>query len=207
METTLFNNFYSEFIQLVSDLKYTSEMLIQKFKHKLLPWLQNQLNSGIELSMSISVLAKRCFLIYEQIQTKNRIQNRTKPTQTTLISASMRPVAVPYQLPITNTQTNSSFRVFQAPFWELWYQCLDIWIKSERAWWKKEDVLFLKREVMQYMTVLGKERLPQFQKLLIKRILIREKNISFQSQEKETFCFIIIYAKRFILHEFFYYLI
>lgn len=42
---SLFNDFYSKFIQLVSDLKYTSEMLIWKLKYKLISQLQNWLNS------------------------------------------------------------------------------------------------------------------------------------------------------------------
>lgn len=39
--TNKFINFYSEFIQLASDLEYISEMLICKFKHKLTLRLQN----------------------------------------------------------------------------------------------------------------------------------------------------------------------
>ncbi len=35
--TNLFNDFYSEFICLALDLEFISEMLIQKFKHKLTP--------------------------------------------------------------------------------------------------------------------------------------------------------------------------
>lgn len=34
-----FNNFYSKFFCLTSDIKYTSDMLIQKFQHKLTPQL------------------------------------------------------------------------------------------------------------------------------------------------------------------------
>ena len=36
IEASLFNDFYSEFIWLASDLEYTLEMLIWKFKHKLM---------------------------------------------------------------------------------------------------------------------------------------------------------------------------
>ena len=36
MGTSLFSDFYSEFIQLVSDLEYFSKMLIWEFKHKLM---------------------------------------------------------------------------------------------------------------------------------------------------------------------------
>ena len=45
MEVSLFSDFYSEFIQLASDFEYTSEMLIWEFKHKLMLYLQNCLNS------------------------------------------------------------------------------------------------------------------------------------------------------------------
>ena len=36
MGASLFNDFYSEFIQLASNLEYISKMLIRKFKHKLM---------------------------------------------------------------------------------------------------------------------------------------------------------------------------
>ena len=39
MGASSFSDFYSKFIQLASDLEYTSEMLIQEFKHKLTPRL------------------------------------------------------------------------------------------------------------------------------------------------------------------------
>ena len=73
-----FNNFYSEFIRLASELEYTSEMLIREFKHKLTPRLQDRLNSGVELPSSISALAKRCLSIYEQMQATDRIKDKTK---------------------------------------------------------------------------------------------------------------------------------
>ena len=41
IEASLFSDFYSKFIRLASDLEYTSEMFIQKFKHKLMPRLQD----------------------------------------------------------------------------------------------------------------------------------------------------------------------
>ena len=65
MGTSSFNNFYSEFIRLASDLEYTSEMLIWDFKHKLTPRLQDWLNIGVKLLNSILALAKRCLSIYE----------------------------------------------------------------------------------------------------------------------------------------------
>ena len=65
MRASLFSEFYFKFIWLVSDFEYISEMFIQQFKHKLTPRLQDWLNSSIELSNTISVLAKRCLSIYE----------------------------------------------------------------------------------------------------------------------------------------------
>ncbi len=78
MGTSSFSDFYSEFIQLVSDLEYTSEMLIREFKHKLTPRLQDRLNSGIELPSIISALAKRCLSIYEQMQATDWIREKAK---------------------------------------------------------------------------------------------------------------------------------
>ena len=67
METNLFNNFYLEFIQLVSNHEYTSKMLIQEFKYKLTPRLQDCLDSKAELYNSILALVKHCLSIYKQI--------------------------------------------------------------------------------------------------------------------------------------------
>ena len=53
-------------------------MLIQKLKHKLTPQLQKQLNSDIEFSNIISVLAKHCASIYKQMQTTNWIRKKAK---------------------------------------------------------------------------------------------------------------------------------
>ncbi len=94
MGTSSFNDFYSEFIHLASDLEYTSEMLIRAFKHKLTPRLQDRLNSGVKLPNSISALAKRCLSIYEQMQAIDRIRDRIKPqaTRATPASASIRQV-------------------------------------------------------------------------------------------------------------------
>ena len=111
MGASSFNDFYSEFIRLASDLEYTLEMLIREFKHKLTPRLQDRLNSGVELSTSISTLAKRCLSIYEQMQATDRIRDRTKSqtTRTTSASASIRPVVPPYQRSVTNTHANIPF--------------------------------------------------------------------------------------------------
>ena len=54
MGASLSNNFYSEFIQLASDLVYTSEMFIWKFKHKFMSCFQDQLTSDIKLPTLIS---------------------------------------------------------------------------------------------------------------------------------------------------------
>ncbi len=111
MGTSSFNDFYSEFIRLASDLEYTSEMLIREFKHKLTPRLQDRLNSGVKLPNSISALAKQYLSIYEQMQATDRIRDRIKPqaTRATPASASMRQVTHPYQRPVTNTRANTSF--------------------------------------------------------------------------------------------------
>ena len=62
---SLYNDLFSEFIYLASDLEYISEMLIWDFKQKLILCLYDYVNSGVKLSNSILILAKRCFLIYE----------------------------------------------------------------------------------------------------------------------------------------------
>ena len=107
MGANSFNDFYSEFIRLASDLEYTSEMLIREFKHKLTPRLQDRLNSGVELLTSISALAKRCLSIYEQMQATDRIRDRTKPTR--LASNSLGRVVTPYQCSVSSTRTNTPF--------------------------------------------------------------------------------------------------
>lgn len=58
IDAYLFNNFYSEFIYLALDLEYTSKILIWKFKYKLTPCFQDQLNFGVELFFLILALAK-----------------------------------------------------------------------------------------------------------------------------------------------------
>ena len=81
MGASSFSDFYSEFIRLASDLKYT-KILIREFKHKLTLRLQDRLNSGIELPKTISALAKRCLSIYKQMQATNRIKERAKSSTT-----------------------------------------------------------------------------------------------------------------------------
>ncbi len=92
MRTSLLSDFYSEFIWLASDLEYTSEMLIQKLKHKLTPWLQDQLNSGMELPSTISALAKRCLSIYKQMQVTDQIREKAKSFTTICQTAANVPL-------------------------------------------------------------------------------------------------------------------
>ena len=89
MGASSFSDFYSEFIQLASDLEYTSEMLIWEFKHKLMPRLQDQLNSGIKLPKTISALAKRCLSIYKQMQVTDRIREKAKSFTTVQTTAKV----------------------------------------------------------------------------------------------------------------------
>ena len=73
-----FSDFYSKFIWLASDHEYITEMFIWEFQHKLTPWLQDWLNSGIELPSTISTIAKHCLSIYKQMQATNRIREKAK---------------------------------------------------------------------------------------------------------------------------------
>ena len=43
------------------------------------------------------------------MQVTNGIRDKTKPTQTTSTPVSIKPVAISYQQPITNTSANTSF--------------------------------------------------------------------------------------------------
>lgn len=43
------------------------------------------------------------------MQATDRIRDRTKPIQTSSTSVFIRPVAAPYQRPVTNTRANTSF--------------------------------------------------------------------------------------------------
>ena len=65
MGTSLFIDFYPEFIKLVSDLGYISDIFIQEFKHKLMFRLQDCLNFEIKLLTSILALAQCCLSIYK----------------------------------------------------------------------------------------------------------------------------------------------
>lgn len=74
-----FTNFCAKFIELTSDLGYTSKMLIREFKHKVTTGLQDWFISGVELYVSTLALAKCCLSIYKQMQAIDRIRNKTKP--------------------------------------------------------------------------------------------------------------------------------
>ena len=111
MGANSFSDFYSKFIQLASDLEYTSEMLIQEFKHKIMPRLQDRLNSEIELPKTISALAKRCLSIYEQMQATDRIREKAKSSTTvqTTTKVSLRAVTFSSRVPaIPNNNTSFS---------------------------------------------------------------------------------------------------
>ena len=81
-------------------------MLIQKFKHKLTPCLQDWLNSDVELLSSILTLAKHCLSINKQIQATDRIRDKTKPLQSTQSSISTNSSAGFYQVPTINIRAN-----------------------------------------------------------------------------------------------------
>ena len=82
MGASLFSDFYFKFIWLASDLEYTLKILIREFKYKLTSRLQDQFNSGIELSKTISILAKHCLSIYEQMQVTDWIRKKSKSSTT-----------------------------------------------------------------------------------------------------------------------------
>ena len=103
------NNFYFEFVQLVSNLKYISEMLIREFKHKLIPQLQDQLNSGIELLSTIFALTKCCLSIYKQMQVTDWIKEKAKSSTTVRIAANVPLRAVTSSFQVPTISNNNSF--------------------------------------------------------------------------------------------------
>ena len=84
-------------------------MFIQEFKHKLTLRLQDHLNSGFELSTSISALAKRFLSIYKQMQATDKIRDRTKLLQSTPTLAPIYLSTKTYQVLVTNSCANISF--------------------------------------------------------------------------------------------------
>ena len=136
-----FNNFYSEFIRLASELEYTSEKLIREFKHKLTPRIQDGLNSGIELSSLISALAKHCLSIYEQMQAIDRIRDRTKLLQSTQSSVSTNSSVGSYQLPAINTRANTPLSCLSSSISGT-MSSTPRHSEKERAWLMKEGRYF-----------------------------------------------------------------
>lgn len=67
MGSGFFNAFYSKFIKLVAELKFTKEMLLQEFMHKLSPHMQDQMNFGLEYPDNIKDLMVHCQEIYDQM--------------------------------------------------------------------------------------------------------------------------------------------
>lgn len=55
-----FNTFYSKFIKLVVKLKFTKEILLQEFIHKLLPQIQHKINFWLNYPDNIKDLAAYC---------------------------------------------------------------------------------------------------------------------------------------------------
>lgn len=107
MNMSSFGNFYSKFFCLASDLEYTSEILIWEFIHKLTSQLQNQLNSSVKFPTLISVLVKWCLFIYDQIQAKDKIRDRTKSLQLIPTLAFTSSNNKHYQVLVTNTHVNT----------------------------------------------------------------------------------------------------
>lgn len=112
MRTSFFSEFYSEFIKLASNLEYTLKMLIWEFKHKLMLYLQHQLNFGFKLLSTIFALIKRCLNIYKQMQVINRIRKKSK-SSTTIQSINtnifLKAITSPSQAPLLLSNNNNSF--------------------------------------------------------------------------------------------------
>lgn len=72
-------------------------MFIKEFKHKLKPWLQDQLNSEVELSTLISTLVKLCLSIYLWMPAIDKIKDKNKSTEITPILAFIKSVVILYQ--------------------------------------------------------------------------------------------------------------
>lgn len=60
-----FNNIYSRFIYLASNLEYTLKIVIWEFKYNLTLYFLDQFISRVELFTSILALAKHCLFIYK----------------------------------------------------------------------------------------------------------------------------------------------
>ena len=62
-----FNVFYSKFIKLAAELKFTKEILLQEFMHKLSFCMQDQINFRLKYLDNIKDLILHCQKIYNQI--------------------------------------------------------------------------------------------------------------------------------------------
>ena len=111
-----FNAFYLEFIKLVAKLKFTKEMLLQEFMHKLFPRMQDRRNSGLEYPDNIKDLAARCQKIYDQMMATNRVQSNTKQANTKVANISTRFIpsnmqiinrSIPFSPQATSSSTNA----------------------------------------------------------------------------------------------------
>lgn len=109
MDTNSFENFYSKFICLTSDLEYTSEILIRELQHKLTPRLQDQLNSRVKFLISILAFAKRCLSSYKQMQATDRIRDRIKLLRLTSTLAPTYSNTKTHQIFVTNSRANTLF--------------------------------------------------------------------------------------------------
>lgn len=110
MITSLFTDFYSKFILLLSDLEYKSKTIIWKLKHKLMKRLQDQWNLEIKLIKIIFALVKHCLSIYKQLQATIRIKEKAKFSTTiqTLDNVLLRAVRDFFWALISYNNTYSS---------------------------------------------------------------------------------------------------
>ena len=71
------------------------------------------MNSGIELSSTISALAKRCLSIYEQMQATDRIREKAKSSTTVRTTANvpLRAVTSSSRAPIVSNNNTSFSRL------------------------------------------------------------------------------------------------
>lgn len=59
MDIRFFYTFYSKFIKLRADLKFKKKILIQKFMHKLFPYMKDQIISELKYLDNITNLTMR----------------------------------------------------------------------------------------------------------------------------------------------------
>ena len=174
-------------------------MLIQKFKHKLMPRLQDCLNFGIELPISISTLAKHFLSIYKQIQAIDRIKDRTKLLQSTQTSAPTYSSTKIYQMPITNSCANLSFCRLSSSIMRT-VTPTPCHLEQEQTRLMKESKCFsCKKRGYTAYDCSKKRKIALSLRVLVKIATVREKSSFFQSRRKKLVCFFIIYARGLIL--------